>query len=230
MYQCSSVTNGPGEGRQFHGTACGLPSSTKRYTSAMLRGFLLFAFVISPSLAFGQLDSNSVTVTASSSASLSPDQIVFTVVVSAPVDKTLDDVTSALAGSGITTANFTGVSVYSSQPSIPAYILTWEFNVPVAFSQMQTEVAALTALQKTIAQMNNGMSLQFTAQGTQVSTQLQQSQTCSVPALIATATSQAQALAAAADFSVGNIVKMSSVTSSSPVCTMTVEFQLLGVS
>jgi len=196
----------------------------------MSRRLLIFAFVISSSLAFGQLDSNTITVTASSSVTLSPDQIVFSVGINAAVDKTLDDVTSALAGSGITIANFTGVYVYSSLVSIPANTLTWYFTVPVAFSQMQTEVAALTALQNTIAQLNNGMSLQFTAQGTQVSTQLQQSQTCSVPTLIATATSQAQSLAAAAGLRLGNIVKMSSLTSSTPVCTMTVEFQLLGVS
>jgi uncharacterized protein YggE len=196
----------------------------------MLRPFLVFGFLISSSLAFAQLDSNTVTVTASSNSTLSPDQIVFSVGVNAPADKTLDDVTSALAGSGITIANFTGVYVYSSLLSIPANTLTWYFTIPVAFSQMEAEVAALTALQNTIAQLNNGMSLQFTVQGTQVSMQLQQSQTCSVASLIATATSQAQSLATAAGFRLGNIVKMSSLTSSSPVCTMTVEFQLLGVS
>ena len=138
--------------------------------------------------------------------------------------------TSALAGSGITIANFNGLYVYSSLLSIPANTLTWFFTVPVAFSQMQTEVAALTSLQNLIAKMNDGLSLQFTVQGTQVSTQLQQSQTCSVQSLIATAATQAQALATAAGFRLGNIVKMSSLTSSTPVCTMTVEFQLLGVS
>ncbi len=196
----------------------------------MPRRFLTFAFVISSSLAFGQLDSNTVTVTASSSVTLSPDQIVFSVGITAPLNDTLDDVTSAFAGSGITIAEFSDVYLNYSNPNIPASILTWDFTVPVPLSQMQTEVSALTALQNAIAQLNNGMSLQFTAQETQVSTQLQQSQTCSVPTLIATATSQAQSLAAAAGLRLGNIVKMSSLTSSTPVCTMTVEFQLLGVS
>ncbi len=201
----------------------------------MFRRGLVFAFVMSYSLLFGQLDPNTVTVTATSSATLSPDQVVFNVAVSAGTDKTLDDVTSALAGSGITIAEFSGVYVYSwaastGRTSVPANTLTWYFNVPVAFSQMQAEVVALTALQNTIQQMNNGMSLQFTVQGTQVSTQLQQSQTCSVPALLASATSQAQTLATAAGFNLGYIVSMSSVTTPSSVCTMTVEFQLLRVS
>ena len=196
----------------------------------MSRRLLIFAFVISSSLAFGQLDSNTITVTASSSVTLSPDQIVFSVGINAPVDKTLDDVTSALAGLGITIANFSAVNLSYSNPNFPASILTWDFTVPVSFSQMEAEVAALTALQNTIAKANTGMTLQFTVQGTQVSTQLQQSQTCSIPSLVASATSQAQALAAAAGFRLGNVVKMSSLTLPSPVCTMTVEFQLLGAS
>jgi hypothetical protein len=198
----------------------------------MFRRILILAFVISCSLAFAQLDSNTVTVTASSSATLSPDQIVFSIEVNAPLNSTLDDVTSALAGSGITIANFTNVyfNVTTGTVSVPLNTLTWYFTVPVPFSQMTAEVAALTALQNTIAQRNNGMSLQFVVQGTQVSTQLQQSQTCSIPSLAAAAATQAQALATAAGFRLGNIVKMSSVTSPPPLCTLTVEYQLLGVS
>ncbi|MGA2598472.1 MAG: hypothetical protein ABSH09_15960 [Bryobacteraceae bacterium] len=86
----------------------------------MPKRVLIFAFVISSSLAFGQLDSNTVTVTASSSATLSPDQIVFNVGVSAPLNDTPDDVTSALAGSGITIAEFSQVNLYYSNPNCPA--------------------------------------------------------------------------------------------------------------
>src|SRR5690349_6776667 len=57
-----------------------------------------------------QLDSNTVTVTASRNRSLQPDSAVFGVLVETGFDPGLDDVAAALAGSGITAANFTDVS------------------------------------------------------------------------------------------------------------------------
>src|ERR1700682_1639233 len=73
-----------------------------RYTSAMVSRSLFFAFVLSVSLAYGQLDSNSITITASRNTAVEPDQVVFSVGVSAGLNSSLDDVLAALAGSGIT--------------------------------------------------------------------------------------------------------------------------------
>ena len=66
----------------------------------MTRRALIFAYLLSGSLVFGQLDSNSITVTASRSVTFQPDQIVFSVDVSSPLDTSLDDVIAALASSG----------------------------------------------------------------------------------------------------------------------------------
>src|SRR2546429_9770598 len=105
----------------------------------MAKRALIFAFVMSASLAFGQLDSNSITVTASRSTTLQPDQAIFSVDVSSGLDTTIDDVIAALAGSGILIANFQGVNnsfyIYDStalQPSIH-----WSFTLPVSFSKFK---------------------------------------------------------------------------------------------
>ena len=60
-------------------------------------------------IATAQVTPNSVTVTASRNPSLQPDQVVFGVSVSTPVDATREDVIAALQGSGITLANFGSV-------------------------------------------------------------------------------------------------------------------------
>src|ERR1039457_2549508 len=104
------------------------------------RTTLAFALVMSASLAFGQIDSNAVTVTASRNANLQPDQVLFGVGVTSGLNVSLDDVVAALAGSGITVANFSSVipepasaattgsgitvanfSSVSSQQGIPAF-------------------------------------------------------------------------------------------------------------
>lgn len=69
----------------------------------------LFSLVFIPaSLAFAQLDSNSVTVTASANFTVQPDQVLFDVILTAPITSSLDNVLAALAGSGITQANLSG--------------------------------------------------------------------------------------------------------------------------
>jgi hypothetical protein len=132
----------------------------------------------------------------------------------------LDDVLAALQGSGITLANFSGVStqgqVFStlgSVPPTPAPTLSWVFTLPVSLTNTKATVATLTTLQQNIAKQNNGLALSFSIVGTQVSQQLAQSQTCSLPALITSATTQAQNLAAAGGLTLGSILAMSSTTS-----------------
>jgi len=43
----------------------------------MLKRTLIVSFLMSAALAFGQVDSNTVTVTASQSVNLQPDQVLF---------------------------------------------------------------------------------------------------------------------------------------------------------
>jgi len=150
---------------------------------------------------------------------------------------------AALSGFNITTANFTGVSDYSSPQT-----LQWSFTLAVPLSDLTGTIGSLTKLQQTIARNNSGLTLTFGITGTQASAQLQQEQSCSASDLIADATVQAQRLAAAAGFSAGPILRLSNAPLIEPVaarltgnltgfleastpapvsCVLVVEFQLL---
>jgi hypothetical protein len=170
--------------------------------------------------AFAQLDSNSVTVTASRSMTQQPDQVLFAVIVQSGLNTSLDAVVAALQGSGITAANFSSVNtgptliaVNGNPQQLPTPMLQWAFALPVPLAKMKDTVTTLTGLQKNITQQNTGLTLSFNVQGTQVSTQLQQSFVCPIPDLLADAQAQAQKLAGAAGLSLGMVLAMSSGTS-----------------
>ena len=198
---------------------------------------LLFAVVP----VFGQLPSQTVTVQATRSFSLQPDQVVIGVSVSSSTGTNLNQVVAALPGVGITAANLTGVE--NSDPST----LQWGFTLAVPIAGLTATIGSLAKLAQTIGQNNSGLALTFSVNGTQVSQQLQASQTCSNADLIADATAQGQKLAIAAGMTLGPILKLSNVLSApsavggrlgfftgfvqyapSPVtCSLAVQFQLL---
>src|SRR5437762_11331053 len=100
----------------------------------LVRIFAIISLI--PVVVFGQLSTNTVTVNASQSSDAAPDEAVFGVAVYSAIEQGLDDIVGALAGSGITTANFSGVS-FTQDPSLPANQtsrLRWDFlwTVPLA--------------------------------------------------------------------------------------------------
>jgi uncharacterized protein YggE len=213
----------------------------------MFRRIFVIAFAASAFTAFGQLDSNSVTVSASHVANLQADQIVFDVYIDSGITINLDDVIAALAGSGITAANLSSLNVIQQNATNPAQpTVEWAFALPVPISGAKDAAAKLANIQQNIAKKNNGLTMSIQSGPTQVSQQLAQSQTCVVQDLIADARTQAQKLAEAADLTLGPILAMSGVVSTvsgagnsvipSPVaaqifgaqpCYMTVKFTLL---
>jgi hypothetical protein len=182
--------------------------------------------VLSLSTAFGQLDSNSITVTASrGSSSGPPDQAVFSVSVASGVDTSLDDVIALLQGTGISAANLQALDEYPVSTGVPgqrAETLNWRFSFNAPLAKNKDTIAILTNLQANIAKKNNGVTMSFSIQGTQSSVQ---PQTCSLSDLLTDARTQAQKLADGAGVSVGNILAMSSPTGA--VCFLTVRFALL---
>ena len=94
-------------------------------------------------------------------------------------------------------------------------------------SSLKSTIALLSAVQTSTAKANNGMALSFSIQGTQVSQQLQQSQTCSLNDLIDDARAQGRKMASAAGMSLGAIQSMSSATVTTPASQ---PFVLSGVS
>jgi hypothetical protein len=177
----------------------------------------LAQFALAP-LVFAQLDSNSVTVTASRNTTIQADQVVFAVAVDTPMDVSLNDVVAALQNAGITLSNFAGVRTpqgfnpFPGQPALPAQI-EWTFAIPVTISKLTDTAAALKTLQQSVPSANKGWTISSAVRGTQVSLPLQQSQVCSISDLIADARVQAQKLATAAGMTLGNVLAMSSGTS-----------------
>ena len=193
-------------------------------------------------LATAQVTPNSVTVTASRNTNLQPDQVVFSVTVSTPVDATRDDVIAALQGSGITLANFGSVqSIQVLNGRVLDTALQWFFTLPAPLTNMKATIGLLTAVQKSMAQNKPTFTMSFGVSGLQVSPQAQQSQPCVLPDLVADARAQAQKLAGAAGATVGAVMAISNSTvvtdtgsgpfsqpASAPVCSLTVKFALTG--
>ena len=128
------------------------------------------------------------------------------------LDATIDDVLAALPGSGITMAYFQGFNsgyLYTQSGSQTA-TLQWAFQFAVPLTKVKDTVTLLTGFQQA-AKKNNGLSITFSIQGTQSSAP---PQTCSLSDLVADARAQAQKLASGAGLSAGNILAMSSPTSS----------------
>jgi hypothetical protein len=170
--------------------------------------FLILPLAVGP--AFGQLEPNTLTISATRQINLQPDQVVFYLSVGSNPTASLDQIVGALSGLSITSANLTGIGNGAPQT------LQWSFTLAVPLANLAAAIGSLTTLQQTITQNNSGLSLTFSVGGTQVSRQLQQSQSCSTSDLIADATAQAQKLAAAAGLVLGPILKLSSVPVTQP--------------
>jgi hypothetical protein len=210
-----------------------------------LRTILFFAVA---GRLFGQLASDTLTISASRVLSIQADQTDFNVTVDAPPSNGLDEILTAIQTSAITAANL------SSLRSLTDGTLEWFFTLPVSFAKVQTTAAALVTLQQTIAKSNNGLTLSFYIGGLQASDALAQAQSCPVTDLLSDAQSQAKKLADAAGFVVGPILTINGSSANSaaaladffsvptgakfvnavnypapapPACAITVKFRLL---
>src|SRR5579884_800151 len=175
----------------------------------MFKRTLVGLLVSCASLLAQQLDSNTITVTASRSASLTPDQVVFYISVDTPITAALSDVLASVQSAGLTAADFSGVESQLSAliPTRGAMsILTWDFTLPVALSQMAGTIANLTKLQQGIGATNPGFNVSFGVSGVQVSQQLLQTVNCAASDLVSDGRAKAQKLAAAAAVTLGPII------------------------
>ena len=110
---------------------------------------LLVCSLICSAIGGAQVTSSSVTVTATRTTNVQPDQAVFGVTVTAPLTSSREDALNALGGSGITLANLTGVNtttVYPTNVGPSQTLLQWSFSLPVSISDMKTTVALLSSV------------------------------------------------------------------------------------
>ena len=169
-----------------------------------MRKLSLATFLIATAPVFAQLPSQTLTVSATRNINLQPDQVVFNLAVTSSLSTNLDQIVGALSGVGITSSDLTGVGNNSNPPT-----LQWNFTLAVPIGNLTANISSLVKLQQTITQNNSGLNLTFLVDGTQVSQQLWQSQSCSNADLISDATVQAQKVAAAAGVTLGPIIHLS---------------------
>jgi hypothetical protein len=143
------------------------------------------------SLAFGQLDSDTLTVSVSQSVNLQPDQVVFEIRVTTPATTGLDEVVASLKNDAV---KFSGVTSSRDHAT-----LTWFFTLAVPFSKLAATAAQLDA-----------QKIPFYVQGSQVSAESQQAQQCPVSSLMVAAKLRAKQVADAAELVVGDILTLSS--------------------
>ena len=160
---------------------------------------------------FGQIGPNSITIAATRTNSVQPDQVLVVLTVTSGTTAGLDDITGALTGTGISGASFTGVYTTSFYPygnPTPQTFFVWSFTLTAPIAKLSSTLSQLVSAHQTISGNNSGLTLTFSVQGTQVSQQLQQSQLCSQAALLADAQAQAKQVAAAAGVSAGSVLSM----------------------
>jgi hypothetical protein len=191
----------------------------------------LFAILASPGIA--QLDSNTITVSASRQYYVAPDQVSIGVCVDTGPDVTLDQVLTALQPASISAANFldvyatgTGIGASCSLGVGPVNALEWSFAIDEPFASMKDTLRLLAGLQTTFALQKSSFTLTFGPQGVKASP----SQPCKMQDLIADAHAQALLLADAAGFGVGPVVSLSNVSPSQPTISYNIAAFAVGIS
>jgi hypothetical protein len=159
---------------------------------------MLWFTILLVSPLFGQLQSGSLTVTATRSTVVAPNLVQFTASVATGIDATQDDVLAMMAPAGITVGSLTGVSGTASR-------LTWGFAWLVPLPSLQDAIAALQALR-----------VQFSVTGMRVSDDLLAATACPAADLLADARAQARKMAEAIRAGLGPVLTVSNPAAMSP--------------
>jgi hypothetical protein len=155
---------------------------------------ILLAAFCPPTLA--QLESDFLTVAATRSIGLQPDQAVITISVPSGLDGSLEEILGIVADAGITEADFSDVTVMNEWFR-STLRLRWDFNLSVPIAQLQDTISSL-----------RGLGLTYALRGVQVSQEKRASEQCPRADLIADATAQARKMALAAAVSLGPILSV----------------------
>ena len=165
--------------------------------------------------AWGQLDSNTITVTSSVAVTAPLDSMSFSVSVSTPLSATLDQAVAVLQPAGVTASNLS--SVYQSER-----MLQWSFSMLTPFSRVRDTVLALTAIQTN----KQGFDVSFRGAGAPGANSASNFQGCPLPDLLAQATAQARSYANLAGVTLGPLLALSDA----PQSTARPSYALLAIS
>ncbi len=181
------------------------------------------------SLVYGQMDSNSVTVTSTRTLGSAPDQLVYRVNALGPLTSTLDEAVAQVRSLGLTGANFASVyvsTVATDQFEAPQRpVLSWTFILIFPLSKVKATLDELSAAMAAIPKNNPAWSLSFSYSTTQSSAL---PTVCPLEDLVAEARTRAQKLVSAAGLGLGQVLSLSGGTPSGSYCSLTVKFGLTG--
>jgi hypothetical protein len=174
---------------------------------------ITLAILMVAALSAADLDNNTVTVTATRSNAVQPDQAQVLLQLNAAQGAGLDDVLGTLKGTSVVAANLSNVTQEGDGT------VTWTFLLPVALTSLKSTLAALAQLDASLGSSHGSHVLNYSVIGTQVSADAQAAQPCPLPALVSDARKQADALAAAAGMKTGPIVSVSDEPPTAQVAT-----------
>lgn len=159
--------------------------------------------------ALAQLDSNSITVTASRRIYPALDEVQAYIRVYSPPDVTLEQVTEALRGAGAGPVTF-GTVQTNRGFVIPIGAFEgstmWTFIATSPLSGLKEWLGRLDSAKAAIARSGSRLSMSYDVSGPQSSAKARLAVACSQSDLIADARSQAQAMAAAAGVGLGPVL------------------------
>jgi len=127
--------------------------------------WLIALWLAGASLAFGQLETDTITIQASRSVNLTPDQVSFYISVTADPANSLDQIVAALSGLGITASNLS--NMYGANDNRGS--LQWSFTLAAPFMKLNATIASSHRAAQSMVKNSPGMSLTFQMQGAYVS-------------------------------------------------------------
>lgn len=182
------------------------------------------AIAISP-FAFAQLESNSLTVNASRSSLVAPDQALFSIRVSAEPAVSLTQVLNGVQKAGVTGEHLTDVETDMQESG---FRWVWLFLLPVPLNNITDLQRTLTELQQSPDTATRGLSLSFSLVGARSSPTLITAQRCPVSELLAEARAEAQKMANAASLTLGPVLAIGDADVSRPTAVLAARIGTIG--
>ena len=166
-------------------------------------------------LLYGQSDS--LTVIATKTIDLPPEELTFSVVLLTDQDTSLDQVMQALKDTGITAKDLGGVGSSQFGPNPNQTRLVYQFTLTTPLSKFKDTLDKFTAVRRGLIANNSTFELQANAVSiTPTEAAREQARLQATPDLIADARRRADSLARAAGVTLGAIVGIGEVVSAPP--------------
>jgi hypothetical protein len=155
-----------------------------------------------------------ITVTASRTADLSPEEVTWNIAVLADQDSTLDQVLQAIKDTGLAAKDLTGISAQQYGPGPSQSRLAYQFAITARFASFKETMDKLAAARRSLLANNSNIELQTYFMSVAASeASREQARQAALADLIADARRKAELAAKAAGLTLGSIQGMIDSTS-----------------